>query len=262
MTELSKILNYWNKDGLCARDSPTSHADPLFVKIDNYFETRQLNDFIMESSINERALDVGAGRGRLSRVLAEHYTHVVALEGADRVFAVLQKEMKTFDNVAPVHGSFEDLAEKWDDPFDLILASGVLYLYDDEMVDSFLEAVKKNLSPNAVLILRDFIVKGERITRKSVYVQDGNCYYRNRDFWRELADRHRLRMLRCVKSKPDLHFMRKTRMAKTIALLGLAEFISRKIAVEKMYARFIHAPRESFTRENTIYTVFMVMKNA
>lgn len=260
MTKTQKILDYWNKDGLCSKDSPTSHADPFFVKIDNYFETRQLSGFIIDLSTKERALDIGAGYGRLSKVLAEHFKHVVALEGADRIFAVLEHEMKSLDNVIPVNGVFEHLAVR-EGQFDLILASGILYLYNDKMVKSFLTEVKKNLMPNGILILRDFVVQGRRIEKKSAYVEDGVCYYRNYKFWNDLADSYNLKVYRYVKTKPDLSFLRNARIAKIIIFFGLSEVILRKIKTAKIYDRFIKT-RESFTKEYNIYTAFIVIKNA
>lgn len=260
MTKIRKIIDYWNKDGLCSKESPTSHADPFLVKIDNYFETRQLSDFIIESTTNEQALDIGAGYGRLAKVLAEHFRHVVALEGADRIFAVLEQEMKSFDNVIPIHGTFEDLTEKWGGQFDLILASGILYLYNDEMVNSFFENVKKILAPNGMLILRDFVVNGEKIYKKSAYVQDGGCYYRNQLCWKDIAGRYDMNVYKYVKSKPDLNFLRNTRIAKIINFSILTEFILRKIPVDKSYNRFIDT-REFFAKQNNIYTVFIVIKN-
>lgn len=262
MTKIRKILDYWNKDGLCSKDSPTSHADPFLVKIDNYFETRQLTNFITGSStINERALDIGAGYGRLSRVLAEHFQQVVALEGADRIFAVLEQKMKPFENVVSICGFFEDLADKWEYQFDLILASGILYLYNDEMVNSFFEGVKNNLSANGTLFLRDFVVNGEMIYEKSAYVQDGTCYYRNRSFWNDLADRYGMKMCKLVKSKPDLSFLRNPCIMKFIDFFVLSEFLLQRIAVDRNYNRFINS-REYFTKTDHIYTVFIVMKNA
>lgn len=262
MTKTQKILDYWNKDGLCSEDSPTSHGDSFLVKIDNYFETRQLSNFIEESSIvNEYALDIGAGYGRLSRVLAKHFQHVVALEGADRVFAVFEQEMRSFDNVISIHGSFEDFADRWENQFDLILASGILYLYKDEMVSSFFEAVKKNLVPKGIVVLRDFVVQGERIYKKSSYVQDGGCYYRNRSFWNDLADQYGMNVHKLVKSKPSLSFLRSPRIIKIIKFFNLADFLFRIISVDKYYSKFIRT-RESLTKKDNIYTVYIVIKNA
>jgi len=261
MEELRKILDYWNKDGLCSKDSPTSHADPFQTKIDNYFETRQLTEFISKLPAKERALDIGAGYGRFAKVLAGYFKNVVAVEGADRIFTVLEQEMNPFDNVISIRGSFESLADKWENKFDLILASGILYLYNDEMVNSFFEAVKKNLSPNGVLILRDFVVKGERINKKSVYVQNGNCYYRDQIFWNDFTNQYGMKMYKFVKSKPDLRFLRNPIVTKTIKLFHFTEFLLRAITAGFKYNNFIDA-RESFTKTDCIYTIYMVIKNA
>ena len=92
--------------------------------------------------------------------------------------------------------------------FDLLFTSGVLYLYNDEMVTSFMAKARSMLVTRGLLILRDFVAQPAEI-RKSAYVDDGYCYYRSPKFWKEQALQHEFMTEHIGLSKPKIGLVRK-----------------------------------------------------
>lgn len=219
---LSNIVKYWNSALLCSPESSTSHADPEIAFLDNMIENRVLRD-VLGSCAKEnvrRCLDVGAGYGRFVLTFQEFYPEIVLLEAADRIYNHLLSQWQNEECVSCKFGTFESFEDG--QSYDLIFASGILYLYDDNMTSRFLDKSRAMLMPKGLLILRDFIAEPSRVT-KSQYVKDGFCYYRSADFWDDAAHSSGFEILQINRSKPRLTLLRHPRIVRVFRRLHVME---------------------------------------
>lgn len=208
---ISNIIRYWNSEMLCSPESSTSHADPDLVYLDNVIEKRVLND-ILTCHIQEthrRCLDVGAGYGRFVPIFKKFYAEIVLLEAAKKIYKELHSLWQNSEGVSCHSRLFESFTDE--QKFDLIFASGVLYLYDDDMLHQFLKKSRTMLAKTGLLILRDFVSEPSQVT-KSTYVENGFCHYRSSQFWAEVAQVYDLDLIEVQRSKPRLSFLRNHRI--------------------------------------------------
>jgi hypothetical protein len=138
--------------------------------------------------------------------------------------------------------------------FDLLFTSGVLYLYNDEMVTSFMAKARSMLVTRGLLILRDFVAQPAEI-RKSAYVDDGYCYYRSPKFWKEQALQHEFMTEHIGLSKPKIGLVRKPRVLKVLRRLYLSKLLRHPILINQI-VRFGSWQMHN----NQVETVFIVMR--
>jgi SAM-dependent methyltransferase len=213
-----RIVSYWSTAGLSCPISSTSSADPLIAAFDNDIENRVLGRLLSEldkdlvvGSPRIYALDVGAGYGRFTQTFLEHFDKVFLLEGAAGIHAELLSHWSGREDVACLRGVFEELQKMPVVDFSLIFASGVLYLYDDDCVDQFFVKAESllTLGTGCRIVLRDFVSPTSRVLNSS-FVEGGFCYYRDIDYWRRACEKHDLELVKVIRSKPAMRFIRST----------------------------------------------------
>ena len=199
-----QIIKYWNKAGLCSFDSSTSHVDSHIASCDNFIESRLLEELLENRSKNTLGLDIGAGLGRFTAVMARHLNHVHALEPAENLYHKLKDNCSEFGNVKVFNSDFESFDIQ--NNYDISIVSGLLYLYPNEMVHDLLKKLVDSLNVGGVILIRDFIVKegGEQIP--SSYIEGSFCYYRDSQYWKDLAQEYDLRLLSIFQSRPSYRF--------------------------------------------------------
>ena len=208
---LRRIIRHWDRAGLCSPAHSTCSGSPWLAKLDNYVESRLLSDMVAQVRGDMRgraaALDIGAGYGRLSEVLARHFQVVHALEAAPQVHGKLQERMASRSNVHCYCACFEDF-EVSPGMYDLAVVSGVLYLYDDQMVNGCLLRLSSVLAPGGYVVIRDFLVSAPPIRIPSTYVEGSACFYRDRRWWEERCSHFGFKLLRLRPSKAELFCLR------------------------------------------------------
>jgi len=255
-TEIEKIVSYWNTNLLCSRESSTSHACPDLAYLDNAIENRLLQRILTDrharNIAQRRCLDVGAGYGRFVPTFHQFYADIVLLEAADSIYSKLFSLWGHMANVSFALSTFERLEDERE--FDLIFASGVLYLYDDGMLQRFIEKCRNLLAKTGLLILRDFVATPPRVT-KSAYVENVSCHYRSLQFWHDCASPWGFEPLRVYRSKPHLTFLRRSRVLSALRRLRLSRSLRYPMSV---------ATAERFGNwkisGNEIHTVYLVMR--
>jgi tRNA/tmRNA/rRNA uracil-C5-methylase (TrmA/RlmC/RlmD family) len=88
------IIKYWNDAGLYSIDSPSSHGSPFIDSCNNYIESKLLEEVINENVPSREeftCIDIGAGLGRFTFVLAKNVGKVHSLEAAKDVYDELVK---------------------------------------------------------------------------------------------------------------------------------------------------------------------------
>jgi len=221
--QLSRIIDYWNEEGLCSKESSTSHADPDIAYLDNAIENRILQQILDSYAVGRcRCLDVGAGYGRFTELLHRFYSEVVLLEAAERIYSKLVKLWGERQSVRCHKSIFESYVDE--EKYDLIFASGVLYLYSDEELSTFTQKAVSMLSKEGLFILRDFLSMKEPQVCKSNYVKDGFCYYRTPRFWMNFATNFGLELRLIKRSKPRICLLRYRRVLRIMKKLQLKWF--------------------------------------
>lgn len=79
---------------------------------------------LLEHAKGEKVLEMGIGFGIVTRVLAERFKEVVAVDGSNKVIQRVRKEMGQTNNLTLVHSLFEEYTP--DSQFDVIVMFDVL----------------------------------------------------------------------------------------------------------------------------------------
>ena len=217
---VEKIAAAYLHDGYWYLMQTVDDADPDVAYLDNTIENRVLGRLLNTWAVGRhRCLDVGAGHGRFTELLHRFYSEVVLLEAAGRIYSRLVKLWADRPGIRCHKSVFESYVDE--EKYDLIFASGVLYLYSDEMLYAFAEKAISMLTKDGLFVLRDFISVQEPQVCKSNYVKDGFCYYRTPRFWTDFATRFGLELRLIKRSKPRISLLRCHRILRVIKKLRL-----------------------------------------
>lgn len=252
--KVEKIVEYWNTELLCSDASSTSRTDPDIAILDNAIENRVLGQLLGRGLATRygRCLDIGAGFGRFTNTLRDSFAEIVLLEAAENIFRRLEDLWAGVPEVETRMGDFESFVD--DQPFDTILASGILYLYDDQMTARFIQRAADILKRQGLLIFRDFIASPPR-TLPSNYVERGFCFYRDQAFWNGTALANGLETPDITGSKPRLGILRRQR---TLSILRAAGF---HVALTwPVTTTLAMAAGDWRLTEDRVNTVFIVMR--
>ena len=252
-----QIIKYWDKAGLCSFDSSTCAGDPYLASCDNFIESCLIEEIIeKECPKDGSGIDIGAGLGRFTVVLARHLNLVHSLEAAKNIYYKLADNCAAFSNVKTFNIDFESFNTNED--YNIAVVSGLLYLYPDNMVHEFFEKLVNHLKPGSVVVIRDFIVKKGVKEVPSSYIERGFCYYRNLQYWKRISKSFNLRLTEVFQSKPSYPFKR---LLWLYSKLGLMRIFSVNI-IKKMLYRNVKVKKErgviDFSSE--IQTVFIVIR--
>lgn len=126
----------------------TYHLSPVRQNLLNWY------DFPSDSSV----LEVGAGCGAITELLAKNAGNVTALELSERRAKVNAHRNKTNANLEVVVGNLENFKTYTTEKFDFVVCIGVLeyagrFISGDTPFESFLDMLKAHLNPNGTLIL-------------------------------------------------------------------------------------------------------------
>jgi len=251
------IIKYWNGAGLCSFDSSTSIKDPNIASCDNYVESRLLENILTQDQEKYVAgIDVGAGLGRFTVIMANHCRHVYAIEPATRLFEKLKNNCKNLMNVEVINTDLETFNIKT--RYDLAIVSGILYLYPDEMVISFLKDIVNKMNKNGTLVIRDFIVNSGVRQIPSKYIDGGLCYYRDSYYWGGAAKTLGLNQINMFQCSPCytpiyMNFLAKLHLTTLVGRQSVKDYLVKRLE-SKQRRRII-----TFCNQEII-TVFMVMK--
>jgi len=227
---IDNIVDYWNKALLCSWESSTSKADTNMAYLDNEIENiilRRMLDELIKGKCT-RCLDVGAGYGRFTRTFQKYFSEVILLEAADSIYKQLQSYWISSPEIKCRQGTFE--AYQDDKKYDLIFASGVLYLYNDEMLERFIAKTREMLCPSGFIILRDFISNQPMVT-ESTFIKNGYCYYRSPQFWRDTFSDRGIDVVAIKPSKPRLGLLRDSNILKILRSLHLARHLQNALVI-------------------------------
>lgn len=97
-----------------------------------------------------RALEVGASIGVFTRMLAERCDELLAVDVSEKAVAVARERLREFPGVRVERRSLPE--EMPEGPFDLILASEILYYFTEGEMLAALHSFERELSPGGLLL--------------------------------------------------------------------------------------------------------------
>lgn len=255
-----RIIEYWDKAGINSFDSSNNSTHPHLASCTNFVESRLLGELLERYGLSKgdtSGIDIGAGLGRFTVLLARHLKLVHALEPASSIYSRLVTNCADFSNVKTFNIDFESFDAQED--YSIAVVSGVFSLYPDNMVRPFLKKLANHLKAGGVIVIRDAIVKDETIEVPSVYIEGSFCYYRNSQYWANLAQDIDFELFEKLQSRPS-YIM--PRLHGLICNLGLARLYSLNIIKRKMYQDTKAKWEKGILdfHNSPILNVFMVMR--
>ncbi len=204
-----QIIEYWNNEGFCSFDSSTSRGNVYISSCNNFIESKLLENLLIMRNKEKKAsvsngIDIGAGLGRFTVILARNLKSVHALEPANNLYHKLIVNCLDFSNVEVFNTDFESFDIEKD--YNVVVVSGLLYLYPAHDVHKFFKKLLNYLEDDGVIIIRDFISKSGEKTVSSVYIKDSFCYYRDVHYWDNIAKSFGLELIEVFQSKPSYPF--------------------------------------------------------
>ena len=258
---IKQIIQYWDESGLCSPDSSTSHKNQYIASLDNFVESKLLSDILAKycsktANNHKTGLDIGAGLGRFTIILAQYLHMVYALEPAVSLYDTLQERCQKISNIKVINTSFESYIPS--EEIDITIVSGILYLYSDELVDHFFNKLSPMVKYGGIIILRDFIVQEKRKTIPSSFIKNGYCYYRNYQYWKDIASKHDLKCVEVFRSTPLYSVLFNI----IIRIPGINKIISSSFVKDRYY-NIINKERQKGNKslsDESVTTVFITIK--
>ena len=258
---IKKITTLWDQHGISTPFSSTCSGNLLHHEFDNKIENYRL-ELILERILNkqckqkfESIVDIGSGLGRFLGTLSFYCDNVLALEPAASLFGKLEYLWKDNQSITCNMMTWEEYISLNQAQYDLVLGSGVLYLYDQNMLDEFFFNLSSCLRPNGVFIARDFLTLS-LLESPSTFMENGFCYYRNLIFWKKQAESYGLTLQICVLSKPKFSLLKNKYISKILSLSRLDRFVWRHNILFK-YARIQSLVNYSPDHHKGITTCFL-----
>lgn len=115
-----------------------------------------LRSFAEKSSRKPVILDVGAGKGRMTRHFAKFAQLCVALEPFSDFYRDLRTTCVPYTNIKTYNLTLSQYIARFSQKFDLIYVSGVTNYFSDEELRGFFGNVERILGPEGFLFVRDY----------------------------------------------------------------------------------------------------------
>jgi 2-polyprenyl-3-methyl-5-hydroxy-6-metoxy-1,4-benzoquinol methylase len=166
MINNKKVINsFWNKIYKEVDDGGYISDDSIINNFRYLYEKEELISFIDRYMVNgekNRALDVGCGNGRFTKVLSNYFNNVDAIDLSEDI---ILKNIKNnhLKNCNYYNKSLEEFANKTEFKYDFIYVGGVLMYIEDSELPKSLELLCKILKPNGVLIFRESVMTKKRV---------------------------------------------------------------------------------------------------
>lgn len=159
------INNFWQNAYTRWVDGANLINDHLYAPTKFPFEKMAMESIIKKYVKNkEKALEVGCGKGAMSRVLASQFDFA---EGNDLSINQI-KENQEQNKISNLSFSSRNIFEIKDEKFDFIYVSDCFTYMNDEEVISFFNAIRELLKDeNSILVVRDTVMQVGRWYQKN-----------------------------------------------------------------------------------------------
>jgi len=146
-------------------DAPHGYVDQKLIRIFTYLDLYYIQSWAINGIDKNRRkemaiLDVGAGKGRITKRLASYAQKVVAVEPFEPFFRTLIRTCR-MPNVECFHGTLSQYRKSKPGKFDLIFISGVITYIDDAELDQFCLDIRELSNRHGLILLRDFGIENK-----------------------------------------------------------------------------------------------------
>ncbi|WP_353661505.1 class I SAM-dependent methyltransferase [Hydrogenimonas sp. SS33] len=217
MNYRQNVRNFWEEAYRRYSDGGYLNDDTHLADMRFALEKRELERIIEKNSSpgsRRRALDVGCGNGRFTRVLATHFEEAV---GIDISKTIIEKNLSQDfpPNCRFRHEDLIESAESENGRYDFVYVGGVLMYVDDAQIGEYLQRLRHILREGGVLVLRESVM-----SRAAEYSGDAEypVFYRHKAYYREAVS------LKYLGSRQNYAY-RVGELRKNLAPLGMASLL-------------------------------------
>ncbi len=185
MSKKNIINDFWNDAYRNLKDGGYISNDERLNTYRFMVEKKELQKIIRnyaKESQRNRALDVGCGNGRFSKILARYFERVDAIDIAESIIEE-NKRNNTNPNIVYHKSTLENWIESTECKYDFIYIGGVLmYIENIESLIN-IEKLSSLLNKNGVIVLRESVMTKER---KDHVGKHYVAYYRSKDVYKHI----------------------------------------------------------------------------
>jgi len=116
---------------------------------------------------NGTVLDLGSGVGYWAEEFARSFSQVIAVEGSNALYPVLDERCTPYFNIRTIHGNV--LSFEPDGYYNLVFLGGLLMYLDENDLIALLQKLIPRLGPDGVILCRESTVRGETVMLKGDY---------------------------------------------------------------------------------------------
>ena len=139
---------------------------------------------------NEHVLDLGGGPGEYQRILCEHYPgiKVTLFDQADTIQAAREVHQNHPASERMLYMSGDFLHDPLGGPYDSVILSNIIHIFDDEILTGLLKSCHKSLKNDGRVLIKDFILTEDTETKHFTHLfalhmllstDSGKCYHIN-----------------------------------------------------------------------------------
>jgi 2-polyprenyl-3-methyl-5-hydroxy-6-metoxy-1,4-benzoquinol methylase len=196
----SEIINsFWSKAYKDLTDGGYISNNSLLNEYRFSIEKKELKSFVeqyVKQNQRIRALDIGCGNGRFTKILATYFEQV---DGIDISSSIIENNIKNnqFHNINYYEETLESFVQKHDFKYDFIYVGGVLMYIDDISLEINKKYLSEILKVDGTLILRESVMTRDKQDKIS---EEYIAYYRHRGFYKHIKG------LSFIKNKENLAY--------------------------------------------------------
>jgi SAM-dependent methyltransferase len=112
---------------------------------------RTLDRILDQLNGSERVFEVGCSVGSFTRLLAEHFQEVVAIDFSDEAIAKAADYCRDVSNIRFIRSDLQSL--KLEAVFDVIVCSEILYYIDKRYAPAVCSQLQRYLAPNGIIAM-------------------------------------------------------------------------------------------------------------
>jgi FkbM family methyltransferase len=177
-------------------DAPNKSFDEAMARLTTYLDLEVVRRWALPLlPSNPTILDIGAGKGRMSRLFATFCNKCVAIEPFVPFYHELLRYSLNIKNIEAYNCTLSEFARTDRERFHFVYASGVTPYLDDSELHDFFGDLRRIIRQNGVLCIRSLDDERERT------VAETEIYRIPKDFM-ELAYRSGFRCLRFRRAYP------------------------------------------------------------
>jgi SAM-dependent methyltransferase len=177
------ISSLWASSPISKLNASSYYDNGILDDFDNRLELSVLHKHLRKYNHKITCLDLAAGTGRFADAILP-YASKLDLVDLDPNHIAKMKSRFSSPNVNFYEQDAVDFIYNSAGSYDLIVISGLLLFFEDELAAKVIEQARNLLNPKGIVLVRDFISKNQSLTTDFVLSPGTKLYYRPIDFYK------------------------------------------------------------------------------